>query len=329
MNSVYVIGGKRKKDYYQKQECNWFETGVIIELDPETGSERTRVEYVSPKEVCASDQDPSILFKAGSLKDDRLYVCTQTEILVFKLPEFRRIGYVSLPCFNDLHHVAPTRDGTLLVANSGLDMVVELALDGTVLREWDVLGETPWRRFSKALDYRQILSTKPHKSHPNYVAQINEDVWVTRFEQRDAVCLTRPGRRIEIGIGKPHDGIKRQTRLYYTAIDGHIIIVNVDSGYVEKVVNLNAITHPNNIALGWCRGLKVIDDSQIIVGFSRLRPTKWRENIQWAERQLGRRAGTLPTRLALYDLQREKLCWQYSMEHIGMDAIFSIHSDDG
>jgi hypothetical protein len=90
-------------------------------------------------------------------------------------------------------------------------------------------------------------------------------------------------------------------------------------------VNLNTMIDQKWIAIGWCRGLTILNESQIIVGFSRLRPTKWRENIRWVKRQFGRRAGTRPTRIALYDLQSSSVSWEYNMEKLGMDAIFSIH----
>jgi hypothetical protein len=328
VKTLYIIGGKRKTDYFHKKEWNWFETGFIVRVNPETWSAEICVQYITPPEVCAADKDPSILFKAGTVQGGKLYVCTQTEVLIYELPNFKRVGYLSLPCFNDLHHVCPTAEGNLLVANSGLDMVVETTPGGTVLREWNVLGNEPWERFSKDVDYRQIITTKPHKSHPNYVWQVDREIWVTRFEQRDAICLTQPARRIEIGIERPHDGIVRGDFVYYTTVDGHIVIASLKSGYIQKVVNLNGITDAHNTALGWCRGLKVLDEAHIVVGFTRLRPTKWRENIHWIKRHLGKHAGTLPTRIALYDLQRQALCWEYSMEELGMGAIFSIHTID-
>ena len=42
---------------------------------------------------------------------------------MFELPGFRRLTYISLPCFY-LHHVLPTPSGILIVVVTGLDMVV-------------------------------------------------------------------------------------------------------------------------------------------------------------------------------------------------------------
>ena len=106
---------------------------------------------------CA-DEDPAILFKCGTLDGDRLYVSTQTEVLVYSVPDFTLDAYVSLPCFNDVPiMLRPSRDGHLLVANSGLDMVLEITSDGEFLRLWNTLGEESgrgvrqWRRLSPGI----------------------------------------------------------------------------------------------------------------------------------------------------------------------------------
>ncbi len=332
MKNLYVVGGQRKKGAIHKEEWHWFQKGLVIRLDPESGNSEVAVEYRTPPDACAADEDPSILFKAGTMQDGKLYVCTQTEVLVYSLPYFERLSYISLPCFNDLHHVCPTLEGNLLVANAGLDMVLEITPSGEVLREWGVLGDNPWERFSRDIDYRKVVTTKPHRSHPNYVLQFEKDIWVTLFEQKDTLCLTQPHRRIEIGIERPHDGIAYEQSVYYTTIDGHIVVANLRNDRIEEVIDLNELTdtanyHPTR-PLGWCRGLKILDSEHVLVGFSRLRSTKWRENIRWAKRCLGGQAGTPPTRVALYDLKHRKLCWEQSLEEQGMDAIFSIHTID-
>ena len=144
MTGLYVIGGRQKPgvDTDETDEWHHYSAGLIVSVDPNSGSIRTCAEHVSPPDACASTHDPSILFKAGTLVGNRLYVPTQTELLIYTVPSFERIGYLSLPCFNDVHHVSPGPDGTLLVANTGLDMVVEVSRDGTVRREWSVTGET-------------------------------------------------------------------------------------------------------------------------------------------------------------------------------------------
>src|SRR5262249_12030981 len=150
------------------------------------------LEYISPPEVCPPDF-PAVLFKSSTIAGNKFYTCTSTEVLVYELPGFRLLHYISLPCFNDLHHASPTSGGIILVAVTGLALVVEVSTSGELVREWSVLGQDTWSKFSRATDYRLVPTTKPHSSHPNHVFELNGEVWVTRFQQRDAICLTKPG----------------------------------------------------------------------------------------------------------------------------------------
>ena len=122
-----------------------------------------------------------------------MYLCTQTEVLICDFPSFAIRKIISLPFFNDLHHVAVALDGRLFVAVTGLDAVAELAPDGTLLRLQSVADGSVWDRFSKTVDYRKVATTKPHLSHPNFVFFLDGEPWVTRFQQCDAVPLYRTG----------------------------------------------------------------------------------------------------------------------------------------
>src|SRR4051794_29155309 len=103
MAGLYVIGGRQKpgvdKDY--REEWHHYSAGLILFVDSETGTVRHCAEHVSPPDACAAADDPSILFKAGTLVGNFLYVPTQTELLIYAVPSFERVGYLTLPCFND------------------------------------------------------------------------------------------------------------------------------------------------------------------------------------------------------------------------------------
>src|SRR5438046_823650 len=106
MTSLYVIGGQQR--YARSllagnQDWNGNERGLVVQLNPETGDSHICLEYMSPPEVCP-EQDPAITFQASAIQDGKLYTCTQTELLVYTLPAFERVGYMSLPCLNDVHH---------------------------------------------------------------------------------------------------------------------------------------------------------------------------------------------------------------------------------
>lgn len=318
--TLLVIGGRQRELRPLSAGEDWYEyqNGVIVEVDVASGAAARSIEYESPREA-RPDEDATILFKSGTVLDDTLYVCTQTEVISYGLPEFEQTGYISLPMFNDLHHVAPTGWGTLVVADTGLDMVVELSKSGEVLHLWNTLGEDPWARFSPDVDYRKVRTTKPHRSHPNYVFVLGDEIWTTRFEQRDAICVNRPGKRIDIEIERVHDGVMSNGKLYFTTVDGHIVVADPERCEVSEVIDLTEMS-PENVQLGWCRSLHVRDD-MAWVGFSRIRPTKFRENVGWALRGFKRDFGT---HVARYDLKKRERLETLLVEPFGVNAVFGV-----
>jgi hypothetical protein len=320
MNKIYVSGGRPRSTVFRKlEEWQSCERALLIELDPTNNQSRACVDYVSPPEV-GPEVLPSVLFKSATLRGNKLYTCTSTEVLVYELPSFRLEHYISLPFFNDLHHVCPTQRGTLLVVVTGLDMVVEITTTGSLVREWSVLDEDPWTRFSRQTDYRRVPTTKPHHSHPNHAFELGEEVWVTRLQQRDAICLTTPGPRIDIAVQKPHDGYVFGGRIYFTTVDGHIVIANPKSLQVEQTIDLNQMNNQSDQVLGWCRGVLPIDERWVWVGFTRVRPTKFVENVSWIKH--GHRHKS--THVALYDLERKTCEQEIELEPHGVGVVFSL-----
>jgi hypothetical protein len=327
--TMYLVGGKSKKNTARLPAYEGYEKGVILALSENGEYLDTVVEYESPPEVCP--ETPSVLFKAASLVDGRLYACTETEILVYRVPEFTVENYISLPIFNDLHHVTPSPSGSLFVACAGLDAVFEISQEGEVLREWELFGGDLWSRFDKATDYRRVASTKPHQAHPNFVFLKDGEVWVTRCDKYDAMRLFPSPGRIPIEVELPHDGIVFGPKIYFTTVDGHVVRADFPRLQVDAVYNLQD-AYETVYPLGWCRGLRVLDEDRVIVGFSRLRPTPFVEKISWVKRKLHEnlRLGSdsgwplFPTRIACIDLSRKKILWETHVERYGMNAVFSI-----
>jgi hypothetical protein len=318
---LYVCGGQQRSLRGLRADMDsWYEyqRGLILDVDTTSGTATTVVDYGSPPEVCPP-HNPAVLFKSGTLVGDRLYVTTQTEVLVYGVPSFERVAYITLPLFNDVHHVRPTARGTLLVANTGLDMVLELDTDGEILQLWNVLGEDPWERFSRDVDYRLVPTTKPHLAHPNHVFEIDGEPWATRFQQRDAISLVDPGRRIDIGLQRLHDGVVSGEHVYFTTVDGKVAIADTRTLKVVETIDLTD-AHPQNMLLGWTRGL-FVDGDHLWVGFSRIRPTKIRENVGWVVRGLRRDFGT---HIGCYDLRTRRSLAQIAVEPFGLSAIFGI-----
>jgi hypothetical protein len=327
-SSLYVLGGRQRQPTLKlAEEWNQYEAALILEVDTRTGSAQVRSEYKTPPAARATDRS-SVLFKSGALVGDKMYTCTPTEVLVYDLPRFTVANYVSLPCFNDLHHVVPDSVGNLLVTSTGLDLVVNLDRSGTVLHEWNVLGENPWEKFSRDVDYRKIESTQPHRSHPNFVFELDEKIWVTRFEQRDAICLNEPRKRIDIAIEAPHDGHVCGNYIYFTTVDGHLVIAGRDSLRVERAVDLAAV-NGRELLLGWCRGLLCVDADKFWVGFTRIRRTKFQENLFWLNHTFRNRLLRKPTHIALYDIAAGTCLQELNVEQYGMNVVFGIFPGPG
>ncbi len=320
MNNLYIVGGQQERARSLldlNQVFEGYQKGLIVRADTQSGTAEVCVDYVSPHEAGGGEQ-VGMTFQAGTVEDSKLYICTQTEVLIYTLPDFKRLGYLSLPHFNDLHHVRPTPEGHLLIANAGLEMVMEVTLAGDVRRVWNVLGEDPWARFSPTADYRQV-STKPHRSHPNYVFYVEDELWVTRFHQGDSICLTNPEKRIQISSERIHDGVYANGFTYFTTVNGEIVVANMRTLRVETMIDLKEM-HPEGTLLGWCRGI-LLDGDRIWVGFSRIRPTRFRENVGWVMRGF---KYVMPTHIACYDLTRKRCVAEVDLEPIELGAIYSI-----
>ena len=322
MNKIFVGGGKFRRTVFRRlKEWESCQRAMLVEVDPITRSSRNCVEYESPKEA-APDELPAVLFKSSTLRGNKLYACTATEVMIYDLPSFHLATYISLPFFNDVHHVYPTPQGTLLVMVTGLDIVAEVSLEGKFLRHWDVMGEDTWSIFSRHTDYRRIPTTKPHRAHANHIFQLGDEIFATRFHQRDAVSLHDPRRKIEIGIQRPHDGFLFNDSLYFTTVDGHVVMANPGTLKIERIIDLNKMSGRSGETLGWCRGLLPLDERFLWVGFTCVRYTKFKENLNWIRGQ--KRRAHHPSHIALYDLQSGCCLEEIKTEPHGIGVVFSL-----
>jgi hypothetical protein len=215
---------------------------------------------------------------------------------------------------------------------TGLDAVAELAPDGTLLRLQSVTNTSVWERFSQTTDYRKVATTKPHVSHPNFVFFLGDEPWVTRFQQRDAVPLygTSSARPVfSLGNEGVHDGYVMSDHIYFTAVNGLILRFDSISGK-KRSFDLNTVpNHYPDRPLGWCRGIQPINEEKTWVGFSRIRYTTLRNNLDWARRGFRDtdRYPPAPTRIACYDLTQGRLLDEIGLEEAGINTVFSIHVD--
>ena len=320
MTKLLVTGGLQRTNAIKLGEGRRYRRGRLLSADFETRQVMPIYELSEANEHYP-DETPNLLFTAATLYNGRLYLCSETELFIFSYPELVLEQSASHHFFQNIHHVTPIGEH-VLVASTGLDLVV--ALDAGSLepvRFWNALGKDPWYRFSPRTDYRKVHTTKPHESHPNFVFSINGEIWITRFKQRDAVCLSDFTRRIDLGAEGVHDGHVVGNLVYFTAVNGQIIVADTETLSVTDVIDLNEIDQ-SGCPLGWCRGLAIVDHIAF-VGFSRIRATPLKENLLWMARWNGR-PRILPTRIAAYDIHERRKLDEFVLGDGRLDTIYSV-----
>ncbi len=90
LGRYYIVGAQQKNQIFKDWEQ--YKKGIILRVSPENHLAEKCIEYISPPEVCPNE-NPSISFTAGTMHNNFLYVGTQTEILIYSVPGFKKTGY--------------------------------------------------------------------------------------------------------------------------------------------------------------------------------------------------------------------------------------------
>lgn len=324
MARYFLTGGQqRPSTLLRRDEWHAYGNALLVELDTVSGQARTVLAYQSPPGRRPAEA-PNHVFKAASWDGEHLLLCTQTEILVFDPREARVLRTVSHPWLNDVHHVV-RHEGRLHVVSTGLDALVVFDDDDDGVAEViSATGRSPWERFERETDYRLVPTTKPHRCHPNYFFVRDGLRWLTRFEQRDALCLDAPERAIPLADDPVHDGEHAAGRLWFTVVSGEVVAVDPGADEVGSRYDLDAIGAEDGHPLGWCRGIHRDADGLTLLAFSRLRPTRLKQNLSWLRGPLGKAPEPRPTRVAAYDLEGGRKVREWVVEDTGLSSIFSI-----
>lgn len=325
-DTLILSGGRQRVHRYDLDEWTGYSEAVALRVDLTGSKPRVveRLDYVSPPEVVADEPDASITFKSGMLENNELWLTTQTEVLHFDPVSFELRQRITLPVFNDVHHVMRSSAGTFVVTSTGLDAIFEVSPAGELLSEWSAQESAIWDRFDRAVDYRKVLTTKPHQVHPNFCLEHEGQYWVTRLIQQDSYCV-QTGESIAMPVGKPHDGNVDGNLGHYTHVNGHISRVNFEERRVLQGFDLNE-AHKDTRHLGWCRGICALPEDRFLVGFTRIRPSKYRLGVEWLKNRVGAPGwpGSAPTRIALYNAREASFEWTFDLEDHGINAVFSI-----
>lgn len=324
MPRLFITGGRQRPTAFRrKAEWHCYDQARLVELDTEAGHAQVRLRYQSPAARCPPEM-PSHVFKAGSWDGPHVLVCTQTEVLWVDPDTWTVARRASHKWMNDVHHAARI-GGRVHVVSTGLDAVLVLDETGAVVETVGALGTDPFLRFDPARDWRQVPTTKPHGAHPNYVFGQGGRTWITRFEQGD--CLEpQTGRTLPLSSTRIHDGVVDRGRVWFTSVDGHVIEADPNSGRVLATHDLTRFADDDR-PLGWCRGL-FRQKGITFVGFTKVRSTRFKENLSWLRGPLNR-PDARATRVAAYDLAAGEKRGEWALDHLGFDAVFSILGAQG
>jgi len=92
---LYLLGGHQKTRWIRPVRAEHrFDLALIVRVDTESACCERIVEYVTPNDAKPQPESSS-LFTSASLCGNKLYACTYSEVLVFEVPFFRRIDYIS------------------------------------------------------------------------------------------------------------------------------------------------------------------------------------------------------------------------------------------
>jgi hypothetical protein len=120
-----------------------------------------------------------------------------------------------------------------------------------------------------------------------------------------------------------HDGVTHGGMIYFTTVDGWIVIVDASTLEVverHKLRRLRSGRDDENGLLGWCRSVH-IDGEWCWIGFSRIRATKIRQTVSWVRTGGAQEA---PTRICRYRMSDWKCDAEINVEPFGLNAVFTV-----
>ncbi len=324
MPKILITGGQQRENGFELGEGKYYKAAKLLRLDTETGVFEELLSFTDGKENYP-DEYPNLEFTVGAVEDDKLWLPTDTEVRLYNYPDLELLKIISFPFFHNIHHVAAF-DDHIAVVSTGLDLIVLLSRDTLEPVEFiNTEGKDPWHRFSKNTDYRKIHSTRPHDSHPNFIFKLDGDYWVTRCTQEDIVCLRDITKRVDISRKKTisiHDGLIVDGKIYFTEVDGTIVIVDAKTLSIVETIDLAQLDGKKSLK-GWCRGI-LYEDDIFYVAFSRLRKTKNKKKLDWIRKAANKNMGSSDALIVAYDLIKKRKLGEWKLPTSSIDAIYGL-----
>lgn len=299
---ILVLGGgrqSREAGVVDRSTRPLYDRAILAKVDVDRG-------WIEPWVVDAGARR----FGALSVDGARIVACTERSVL--RIAGDGRICETEThPWLSDVHH-ALVIDGVAHAASTAVDGVVAMGVDPTFLPT--IRGVMP----------PVVEPDGPSQTHPNFVFRVDGVVHATRGTRGDAVALRDLEKPWAIAPVVVHDGIVTPAGVWFTRVDGHLVLIDPATGRVAQTLALHQPgdgTEP----LGWCRGLWIADGIAW-VGFSRLRATRLRRHLAWARGRLrGRPIATRrPTRLEGFELATGRRIRSIPLADVGIDALFGV-----
>lgn len=243
---------------------------------------------------------------------------TESQLLTVSLAGFDVREVYSSPEFNDLHSVH-VLDDSLALTCTGRDLIM-FVQDGKVLDRRIDTKPARWVEDSvvTTVDWRE-RNTQPHDTHPNYFWMHDEAAWVTRGNRGDIVRVDSHERMV-ISNKVVHDGFFNAGSWWATSVNGYVHELDPE-GKLIRSINVGRVLEPKDLRPGWCRGLHVTDDL-LIVGFSAIRATRLRRNLEWLA-SAGQHRDRAPTQVAFIDRVSGRLVKSIRVDGADIHSIFS------
>ncbi|MFT6284923.1 MAG: outer membrane protein assembly factor BamB [Arenicella sp.] len=325
---ILISGGRARKNGFELGEGKYYDCAKLLKLELATG----KVNCILEKKEGGPhypDEHPNLQYTSACLVGDTLWLPTDTEIYKMTYPELQVSKVISCPFFHNIHSVNVFND-KVYATSTGLDLVAVFDLDGELLELINAEGKEVWHRFSKDVDYRLTHSTRPHDCHPNFVFEWKGKAWVTRCKQQDAVCLEDVGQKIELTTPEKrisvHDGLVYDDKVYFTTVDGFMVIADPDSREIVEQIDL--LSYLKSEKLGWARGISISKEGIAYIGFSRIRRTKMQDKLAWLAKGQISKMKFIPACVLAFDLNERKILAQYDIPFAELDAIYGIEYTD-
>jgi|SRR3989344_1526926 len=249
--TFYITNYSLMKEHWDEnsilKDKNIFGTNVPLGIKKELGGKIVIFDWDRKQEIKSKELSCPSGF---DVKGDKLFVCSMSENKIFVLNnDLEIIGGIGNQYFNDLHSLHSTKKGFIL-ANTGLDCIIEVNDNGKILWIWwanengfnrDMFGKN--RIIEIGIDHREIdYPTLAQTTHLNSVIYVDEDEnksYVVLFHQGQVIEIdkkTLKVRTILSGLDHPHSVYKLSENFLVSDTNKNRILIFDNNGKILKSI---------------------------------------------------------------------------------------------